>query len=385
MISPESFYSSLASEGVSFLAGVPDSLLKEFCAYVDAVLPPEAHVISANEGSAVGLAAGFHLATGQLPMVYLQNSGLGNTINPLLSLADREVYSLPLIVLIGWRGMPGVKDEPQHIKQGRVTPALLDAMEIPWRELGGDPATAEEAATWAAETAKDTSGPVVLLVHKDAFSKAEKRRPAAVMDGAQMSREHAISAITSTLSSHSVIVSTTGMISRELYEQRVNQDQDRSSDFLTVGSMGHASQIALGISRARPELSVVCLDGDGSVLMHMGGLASIGATDVGNLLHIVLNNGVHDSVGGQPTVAQQVSLSGVAAACGYDTVAQTVASESELVDAIRKLDSIPGRRFLEVLVQPGSRSALGRPKETPIANRDIFVSRLRPVSSQRFW
>ena len=377
MISPESFYSYLESEGVSFLAGVPDSLLKEFCAYVDAVLPPEAHVISANEGSAVGLAAGFHLATGQLPMVYLQNSGLGNTINPLLSLADREVYSLPMIVLVGWRGMPGVKDEPQHVKQGRVTPALLDAMEIPWRELDGDPTVAREAATWAAQTAKDTSAPVVLLVHKDAFSKAEKRRPAAVMDGAEMTREHAISVITATLSSDSVIVSTTGMISRELYEQRVNKDQDRSTDFLTVGSMGHASQIALGISRSSPETSVVCLDGDGSVLMHMGGLASIGATNVGNLFHIVLNNGVHDSVGGQPTVAQQVSLSGVASACGYDKVGETVATESALIAAVKELGSSPGRRFLEVLVQPGSRPDLGRPKETPLANRDIFVSRLR--------
>ncbi len=377
MISPESFYSSLESEGVSFLAGVPDSLLKEFCAYVDAVLPPEAHVISANEGSAVGLAAGFHLATGQLPMVYLQNSGLGNTINPLLSLADREVYSLPMIVLVGWRGMPDVKDEPQHVKQGRVTPALLDAMEIPWRELDGDPTAAREAATWAAQTAKHTSAPVVLLVHKDAFSKAEKRRPAVVMDGAEMTREHAISVITATLSSDSVIVSTTGMISRELYEQRVNHDQDRSTDFLTVGSMGHASQIALGISRSRPETRVVCLDGDGSVLMHMGGLASIGATNVGNLFHIVLNNGVHDSVGGQPTVAQQVSLSGVASACGYDLVGETVATESALIAAVKDLGSATGRRFLEVLVQPGSRSDLGRPKETPLANRDIFVSRLR--------
>lgn len=381
MISPESFYASLAAEGVSFLAGVPDSLLKEFCAYVDAVLPPEAHVISANEGSAVGLAAGFHLATGQLPMVYLQNSGLGNTINPLLSLADREVYSLPMIILIGWRGMPGVKDEPQHLKQGRVTTAMLDAMEIPWRELNGDNVAAGEAATWAAQTAKDTSAPVVLLVHKGVFSKAEKCRPPAVMEGAEMSREHAISVITSALGTGSVIVSTTGMISRELYEQRVRQAQDRSSDFLTVGSMGHASQIALGISRARPELSVVCLDGDGSVLMHMGGLASIGATEVGNLLHIVLNNGVHDSVGGQPTVAQQVSLSGVASACGYDAVAETVSSEGDLAEAVKRLGRLPGRRFLEVLVQPGSRPDLGRPKETPLTNRDILMVRLQPCSS----
>ncbi len=377
MVSPESFYATLAEEGVSFLAGVPDSLLKEFCAYVDAVLPPEAHIISANEGSAVGLAAGFHLATGKLPLVYLQNSGLGNTINPLLSLADREVYSLPMIVVIGWRGMPGVKDEPQHVKQGRVTPALLDAMELPWRELTGDQAEADDVAKWAVSEAQATSAPVVILVHKDAFSKAEKRRPAAHMSGADMSREHAISVITSELPEGATIVSTTGMISRELYEQRVMQDQDRSSDFLTVGSMGHASQIALGIARSKPEANVVCLDGDGAALMHLGGFATIGATEVGNLLHIVLNNGVHDSVGGQPTVSQQISLTAIAKACGYSEVADVVTTEEELRQSVARLAALPGRRFVEVLVTPGSRADLGRPKETPIANRDIFVAALR--------
>lgn len=381
MISPKSFYSVLENQGVAFLSGVPDSLLKEFCAYVDAVLPTEAHTIAANEGSAIALAAGFHLATGKLPLVYFQNSGLGNTINPLLSLADSEVYSLPMILMVGWRGKPGLQDEPQHIKQGRVTPALLDTLEIPWRELTGSPELAADLAVWAASTAIETSAPVALLVHKGAFSEAESRRPNSVMHGAELTREHAIALITAILPEDTVVVATTGMISRELYEQRIQLDQDRSKDFLTVGSMGHASQIALGISQARRDLNVACLDGDGAALMHMGGLASIGASEAGNLLHIVLNNGVHDSVGGQPTVAQKISLSGVAAACGYDTVAEKVTTEPELINVISQLKTESGRRFVEVLVQPGSRPNLGRPKETPRANRDALIGRLRPKRS----
>ena len=380
MISPKSFYEILADEGVGFFSGVPDSLLKEFCAYVEAVVPPESHIIAANEGSAVALASGFYLATGKIPMVYMQNSGLGNAVNPILSLTDKSVYSLPMIVLVGWRGAPGVRDEPQHMKQGRVTPALLEALEIPWRQLDGDPHAATEAAKWAAETARHRGGPVVLLTHNGAFGKAETRNQGLRIEGAVLSRESAISLITSQLLPKTVVVSTTGMISRELYEQRTALGQNRSLDFLTVGSMGHASQIALGIATARPELDVACLDGDGSVLMHMGGLATIGSSKVGNLFHIVMNNGVHDSVGGQPTAAQRVSLTEVAKACCYGAVGTAVATENELSEAVELLSQKDGTRFLEVLVTPGSRSSLGRPKETPIANRDVFTNALRGLT-----
>lgn len=377
MISPKAFYETLAEAGVAFLAGVPDSLLKEFCAYVDAALPPEKHIIAANEGTAVGLAAGVHLATGGLPLVYLQNSGLGNTVNPILSLADPEVYGIPMIVMIGWRGAPGVKDEPQHVKQGRVTPAMLDAMELPWKVLDGDEAAATEVAAWAARTARDTGGPVVVLVHKGAFGKAEQKRKAAAVDPDMMSREAAISLVTDSIRGDSTVVATTGMISRELYEQRGAKGQDRSSDFLTVGSMGHASQIALGIALAAPDKDVTCLDGDGAALMHLGGLATIGTSEAGNLLHIVLNNGAHDSVGGQPTVAFKVSLPDMARACGYDEVAGPVTAAEDVRLAVQRLTQLPGRRFLEIRVRPGSRDDLGRPKESPAENKAIFVARLR--------
>ena len=377
MISPKAFHSVLVAEGVDFFVGVPDSLLKEFCAYVDAALPPEKHVIAANEGSAVALAAGHHLATGNIAVTYLQNSGLGNTVNPLLSLADREVYAIPMIVLIGWRGTPGVADEPQHIKQGRVTPDLLEAMEIPYRTLDGDAAAAEEAARWAVEAARTLQGPVALLVHKGAFAKSEEKRAAAVACQDLLSREEAIALVTGQLPPSATVVATTGMISRELYEQRVANGQDRSSDFLTVGSMGHASQIALGIARARPAADVVCLDGDGSVLMHMGGMATIGTTSVGNLFHIVLNNGAHDSVGGQPTVAFDISLTAIARACGYDMVEGPLNDADAIAEQVSRMSQMSGRRFLELRVAKGSRADLGRPKESPLENKAAFVARLR--------
>jgi phosphonopyruvate decarboxylase len=380
MISPQAFHQALAAEGVDFLVGVPDSLLKEFCAYVDAVLPPEGHVIAANEGTAVGLAAGHHLATGRVPLVYMQNSGLGNAVNPLLSLADPEVYALPMIVMIGWRGAPGVKDEPQHIKQGRVTPALLDAMDLPWRVLDGDAGTAPETARWAVRTARERGGPVVLLVHKDAFARAEARRPPRPAPDGMLTREAAIALITETLPAHVTVVATTGMISRELYEQRGLRGQERSGDFLTVGSMGHASQIALGIARARPGVQVVCLDGDGAALMHLGGMATIGTSDAGDLFHIVLNNGAHDSVGGQPTVAQRIALTAIAAACGYDQVAGPLDDPAGIGAQVARLAQMPGRRFLEVRVRQGARPDLGRPVESPAQNKAQFTARLRDRS-----
>lgn len=383
MISPKAFYETLSEAGVNFAVGVPDSLLKEFCAYVDAALPADRHLIAANEGTAVGMAAGVHLSTDGVPLVYLQNSGLGNTINPLLSLADPEVYGLPMVLLVGWRAEPGVKDEPQHVKQGRVSPAMLDAMEIPWKSLDGDPDTADEHARWAVREARERSGPVVLLARKGAFGKAEEKRASEAPAADRLSREYAIEVVTDSLPDEATVVSTTGHISRELYEQRVRAGQDRASDFLTVGSMGHSSQIALGIALTKRDHPVVCLDGDGAVLMHMGGLATAGVSGAENFVHVVLNNGVHGSVGGQPTVGLEVSLASVARACRYPFVQGPVTSEAAIRDAIAGGLAQPGPAFVEVQVQPGARDDLGRPKETPAENKAMFVERLRGLSGAR--
>ena len=380
-ISPKFLFDCLWSGGVRFFSGVPDSLLKHFCAYVDAEVPSENHIIAANEGGAIALAAGHFLATSRVPLVYLQNSGLGNTVNPLVSLADPGVYSIPMILLVGWRGRPGVRDEPQHVKQGAVTGSMLDSMGIPWQEVPGEEKQAEDAITWAFGTCRERQGPVVLLVHEKTFSEYSTGEPLS-LTGAGMSREEAIAIISQNLPESGIVVGTTGMISRELYEGRSRRGEARDRDFLTVGSMGHASQIALGISQSLPDLNVTCLDGDGAVLMHMGGLAVVGTTKPSNLLHVVLNNGVHDSVGGQPTAARRMSLTDVARACGYEVVEEPEGSPEGLKKTIRRLVSLPGKRFLEVFVRPGHRNDLGRPQESPIENRDKLISFLRDHDSK---
>ena len=377
MISPKLFYEVLINNGVSFFTGIPDSLLKEFCSYLDNSETNLSHIIASNEGTAIAIAVGHHLANGGLPMVYLQNSGLGNTINPLLSLSDKEVYSIPLILLIGWRGEPGLRDEPQHLKQGRVTPALLDAMEIPYKLITKDLQKSISNTKWAADLAINSSSPVALLVQKDSFNKSQISNARAIENNLLLSRENAISIIIKNIPNESIVVSTTGMISRELYEQRAKLGQDRSKDFMTVGSMGHASQIALGIAISNPEKKVICLDGDGSALMHLGGMTTIGTSKTGNLLHLVLNNAAHDSVGGQPTVANKISLSSIAKACCYKYVEGPLRKKDEIINVLKKFNNLEGICFVEICVSKGARPDLGRPKESPISNKEIFISNIR--------
>lgn len=361
MLQPREVFEEFRKCGVDFVAGVPDSLLKDFCAYIADHVPNS--VIAANEGGAVALAAGHHLATGGLPMVYLQNSGLGNIINPLLSLADKEVYALPMVIVIGWRGEPGVHDEPQHRKQGRVMPAMLEAMEVPFRVL-----TTLADVEWACSRAREGSGPVALVVRKGTFAPyAAEERTASL----QMSREEAIEQIVAALDPDDAIVSTTGMISRELFEARKRRGEP-SRDFLTVGSMGHASAIACGVAAASSSRQVFCLDGDGAMLMHLGSVAVQGQIATANFKHIVLNNGSHDSVGGQPTVAFDVRLDEIARVCGY-AVIETVSDRGAVAAAVKKLRGTAGPAFLEIRVRKGAREDLGRPTSSPAENKDAFI------------
>jgi phosphonopyruvate decarboxylase len=373
MIRCQDFVDWLVGSGVDFYAGVPDSLLKPVCFYL-ADHAGDKHVVAANEGGAVALACGYHLATGKVPLVYLQNSGQGNTINPLLSLADRDVYSIPLLMMIGWRGEPGTKDEPQHVKQGKVTVSLLEAMDIPHRVLPPDPEAAQRCADELLAIAAAESRPVALLVRKDTF---ESYKPTAhAASDFEMTREQAIETVVAALGETDAIVSTTGKPSRELYECRDRAGQGHQQEFLTVGSMGHASQIAMGIALARPDRQVFCLDGDGAMLMHMGGAAIVGAAGVSNFKHIILNNGVHDSVGGMATAGLQVSFTEIAKACGY-TEAWRVDRHEDLSAKVAQLRSAPGPALLEIMVQKGARSDLGRPKTSPIENKEAFIEFLR--------
>ena len=379
MIRPQFLYDLLKANGTDFFTGVPDSLLKNFCAYITDTADKTHHIIAANEGCAVGLAAGHYFATNTIPLVYMQNSGLGNTVNTLLSLADKAVYSVPLLLVIGWRGEPGVHDEPQHITQGKVTCALLDAMEISYCILSDEEAEVKLQLEKAYSYIKASSSPYAIVVRKGIFDSYKLKTNEAVP--AEMSREEVIEKIILNAPSNACFVSTTGMASRELYELRDKHGQGHAKDFLTVGSMGHASQIALGIALSKPDKKIFCIDGDGAAIMHLGGLTAIGSQRPKNMVHIILNNGAHDSVGGQPTAARNINLCAIAEACGYGQ-AVCVRTQAELAAALANAVAAPDAAdmapvFIEILVSKGSRSDLGRPKSSPIENKRAFMGLLR--------
>lgn len=370
MLSPKIFIESLAAKGIDFFAGVPDSLLKNVCAFISDTLDDRHNIIAANEGAAVGLAAGHYLATGHIPCVYMQNSGEGNAINPLASLTDKEVYGIPVLLVIGWRGEPGVHDEPQHVKQGKITLPLLDAMGIRHEILSQDETEFRSQLDGAVRHMSETGEAFAFIVRKNTFEPYTLQRHE--VNEYPLSREEAIQKVAASLSAKDVIVSTTGMISRELFEYRTAQGQGHERDFLTVGSMGHASQIALGIALEKTDRRVWCFDGDGAALMHLGSVAIIADKAPENFVHVIFNNGAHDSVGGQPTVGLKVNLAGIAKAAGYkDAVSVTTAED--LGSALKVLKTMRGPVLLEVRVHRGNRKDLGRPTTTPIQNRDALM------------
>ncbi|MBI2025343.1 phosphonopyruvate decarboxylase [Candidatus Kaiserbacteria bacterium] len=372
MVHPEKFIESLRRNGISFFSGVPDSLLKDLLAYIEQNVPAYERITAANEGNAIAIAAGYHLATGKVAAVYMQNSGIGNAVNPLTSLADKDVYAIPMLLIIGWRGEPGVKDEPQHKKQGRISDKLLDVLEIPHavlsKTMSGE-AIASEVARLAA-LSRTEGRPCALLVKSGTFEAYPMRKP--VAEAGSLGREEAIGLVLDSLDGGEIVVSTTGKISRELYEERKNRGESFGKDFLTVGSMGHASQIALGIAHQKKDRQVYCLDGDGATIMHMGGLATAGWMHPKNFKHIVLNNLAHESVGGQPSAASIVDLPGVAKNCGY-AFASTAATKEDLPPRLAELKEKNGPAFLEIRVNLESRKDLGRPKESPFENKKKFM------------
>jgi len=373
MLNCADYFRALQQLDFTYFCGVPDSLLKDLCAYIAEHCRPENHVIPANEGAAVALAAGYHVATGRTGVVYMQNSGLGNAVNPLTSLVDPEVYSIPVLLLIGWRGEPGRKDEPQHKKQGRVSLELLRALEIPCAVHPKTMPEAERSLREAKRVLEERRGPFAFLIQSETFERHVAKPPESAPGG--LKREEAIIAVLEEIGEDAVVVTTTGMASREVFEYRARAGQGHHRDFLTVGSMGHASQIALAIALAQPKRAVYCLDGDGAVLMHMGALALIGSQKPQNLRHIVLNNGAHDSVGGQPTVAFQVDLTAVAKACGY-RLALRATSSSELASALTEVKRTPGPVLLETRVTRGARPDLGRPTQSPVENKALLMKSL---------
>jgi len=372
MIDVKEFYNELLNNDINFFTGVPDSLLKSFCAYIKDNVSSEKNIISANEGNAIGLASGYYLATRKIGLVYMQNSGLGNALNPLASLVDKLVYSIPMLLIIGWRGEPNKKDEPQHKKQGLITTETLEMLGIKYEILDEDTNNDEMKlkVKKAYNYMTENNEPYALVIKKDTFDEYKLKNNTSF--DFEMTREEAIEIIVSKMKEDSVIVSTTGMASRELFEIREKHKENHSKDFLTVGSMGHASQIALGIALSNKEKDVYCIDGDGALLMHLGGLSIIGNQSPKNFKHILINNGAHDSVGGQETVGFKIDTSAIAKSCGYKEC-YSCSSKVELLGIAEKITDVEGPVLLEIKVKKGARKDLGRPTTTPIENKEAFM------------
>jgi phosphonopyruvate decarboxylase len=375
MIRLEYFIETLRENGIDCFAGVPDSLLKNICAYITDHCDAQHNIIAANEGAAVGFAAGHYLATGKPACVYMQNSGEGNIINPLASLTDKEVYNIPVLLLIGWRGRPGVHDEPQHVKQGKVTTGLLNVMGVNYEVMSKEEDKAAKQIEKAVKALADKEV-FALVIEKDTFEDYKLQN--VEVNDLTMSREEAIQAVAAALGDKDCIVSTTGMISRELFEYRTSMNQGHERDFLTVGSMGHASQIALGIALEKTDRKVWCFDGDGATIMHMGSMAIVASKKPSNYIHVVFNNGAHDSVGGQPTVGLKIDLPAVAKAVGY-AAAYSFSTKEDLNSQLSTLNSQiqKGPILLEIKVKKGNRKDLGRPTTTPIENKEALMQFLK--------
>jgi phosphonopyruvate decarboxylase len=375
--SPRRLIDALAECGVSLYVGVPDSILKDVIAYAAAQSRESTsrvrHVVAANEGAAIALGAGHYLATHEVPVVYMQNSGLGNAVNPLTSLADPEVYGIPMLLLIGWRGEPGRKDEPQHLSLGGKTIGLLDTLQIPHAIIDSS-TDFGTVARKAIMVARETSRPYALVVRAKTFKTYHVRSedPRSY----SLTRESALDLVLSAIGETAIVVSTTGKLSRELFEYRERLAQERDGDFFMLGAMGLASQLALGVAAAKPAKEVYCLDGDGAVIMHMGAMAIIGGTAPRNFRHIIFNNGAHDSVGGQATVGFKIDFGVIAAGCGY-THCCKAQTEGEIAGAMRTLGSEPGPTLLEIRVNKGARENLGRPSASPLEAKRRFMEFLR--------
>jgi phosphonopyruvate decarboxylase len=352
MVDLKQLFEALDYRGVKFFTGVPDSLLNDFCLYLVNNIPDGKHVMAANEGNAIAIAAGNYMATGNIPVVYMQNSGIGNATNPLLSLAHNCVYGIPMILVIGWRGDPSVSDHAQHKKQGELTPVLMKDMDIPF-EILDDENTVIDKFVWAVDKAKEISSPVALIAKKDILT--EKVKKQTYPESGLMNREEAISAVVEVLGNEAVYLGTTGRATREVHEQLKVHDVGEGHEWQNVGSMGHVSSVGLGIALARPVQKVVVFDGDAAAVMHLGALATNCRYKAGNMIHVVLNNGVNESVGGQPSAGYVINLTEIATACGYKTPGHAVEKKEELQAIIRSYSKGDMPLFIDVHVRQGIR------------------------------
>ena len=353
MVNQKELFEALDAMGVDFFTGVPDSLLNDFCLYMTNNMTAEQHVMAANEGNAIAIAAGHYMATGKLPLVYMQNSGIGNATNPLLSLTHNCVYGIPMLLVIGWRGDPAINDHAQHKKQGELTPVLMKDMDIPY-EILDDENTVVDKFAWAVEKAREISSPVALIAKKAILTEKVKKQD--YPESKLMNREEAVSAVIDIFGSDAIYLGTTGRATREVHEQLKLHGISDGHEWQNVGSMGHVSSVGLGIALAKPEQKVVVFDGDAAAVMHMGAFATNCRYKAGNMIHIVLNNGVNESVGGQPSAGYVVNLTAIAAACGYRTSGHAVETKEELQAIVKNYQKENMPLFIDVHVRQGIRS-----------------------------
>lgn len=373
MVDLKQLFEALDEKGVKFFTGVPDSLLNNFCLYLVNNIPDGKHVMAANEGNAIAIAAGNYMATGNIPVVYMQNSGIGNATNPLLSLTHDCVYGIPMILVIGWRGDPAINDHAQHKKQGELTPVLMTDMDIPY-EILDDENTVVEKFTWAVEKAKEISAPVALIAKKAILTEKVKKQD--YPESRLMNREEAVSAVVDVLGEDAIYLGTTGRATREVHEQLKAHSVGEGHEWQNVGSMGHVSSVGLGIALAKPEQKVVVFDGDAAAVMHMGALATNCRFKAGNLIHIVLNNGVNESVGGQPSAGYVVNLTEIAAACGYRTPRHAVETKEELQAIIKDFKKAEMPLFVDVHVRQGIRSDMPKLNIDHKAQKEALMKNL---------
>ena len=354
MVDQKKFLNMLQEMGVNFFTGVPDSYLNGFCNCLLECVSKEQHLIAANEGNAIGLACGYYFATGKLPLVYMQNSGMGNAMNPLISLADDYVYGVPMLLLIGWRGEPGREDHPQHKRQGKITLELLKLCDIPY--VIAEENEIEEQTAWAAAMARKKRKPVAIIGKKGVFAAKEKKNERD--ENYLLSREEAMEVILDSLPDNTIYIATTGRATRELFYLRKKRNEGHGHDFLNVGAMGHASSVALGIAMTLDSRLIVCLDGDASALMHLGSFSMASEVKAANMLHVVLNNGAHESVGGQPSAGYKVDFTKIAEGAGYHTFGRAVEDRETLQAALKSFVSDKGPFFIDMRIHKGLKGEL---------------------------
>jgi len=351
MLEQEKVFKTLADNGITFFTGVPDSYLNGFCNYALANCG-EQNIIAANEGNAIGIAAGHYFATKKIPLVYMQNSGMGNCVNPLASLVDKDVYAVPMLLLIGWRGQGNTEpNHPQHKLQGEITLEMLEMMHIPYSILTDRDDDFDAVIKNAVKYCTQTRQPYGLIAPKGVMAAADKpnNRDASY----PLSREEAIELILAHMPRDTVYTATTGRATRELFFLREKRNETKARDFLNVGAMGHGSSVALGIALETPDRKVVALDGDSAAMMHLGAMTMVSKLDVPNFMHIVLNNGAHESVGGQPSAGHCIDFTAIAEACGYATVHHPATTADELIEAIHTLKDCGRASFIDCRIHKG--------------------------------